>query len=558
MSAPDVIEVILEDARVIEVIGSSGPQGPTGPTGPTGPAGPQGVPGAAGTNGTNGATGAPGPQGPQGPAGATGPTGATGAQGPQGQQGVQGATGPKGDTGAGVVTLTYTFSPNVVAPPVGSEVRFDNADYTAVTKVWVRNVDQPGSDQHTVLMATAAGSTIIVEDFDDHTHSAQFQTTGAAIDKATYVELPVTFVSQGAALPAEQCTLIIANPALTGPRGPQGNPGPQGPAGAKGDTGAPGAQGAQGPAGAKGDTGAPGPTGAQGPQGVPGATGPTGPAGADGVAAAPLNLTMPDGTPAYVPILQLHSASDGRAHDLMDLLGLGPTELNVSAQGRVTLVTNVDVLTPTTGVLDLLDGSSDPLFEIAANGRMRVKSSGAALVMPLPGRVPTGMWQPLWPSAPWAAVAQTPGTMKLTRATLPQAITQLSISCGSAAATTVQIVVYADAADASGPTGPALFTSAQIDTNSGAATKTVAVNLNPGTYWFGVQNTGSVNVSPLAASGINPQLPGVQPVAGANPTPSSGWILNNQGAAVPNPWPAAPGANLTKQAQMVVMWWTAA
>jgi hypothetical protein len=103
MSSPDVIEVVIEDAAVIEVIGSSGPPGPLGPPGPTGP---KGDTGAAGPPGSTGATGPPGPTGPQGvpgPQGVKGDVGSTGPQGTKGDpgpQGVQGATGPQGTTGA--------------------------------------------------------------------------------------------------------------------------------------------------------------------------------------------------------------------------------------------------------------------------------------------------------------------------------------------------------------------------------------------------------------------------------------------------------------------------
>jgi hypothetical protein len=85
----------------------------------------------------------------------------------------------------------------------------------------------------------------------------------------------------------------VAQFALNGNAGPQGEPGPQGPQGDIGPTGATGATGAQGPIGLtgpqgvqgiQGETGAPG---IQGPIGPDGATGPAGAPGTDGIDGAP-------------------------------------------------------------------------------------------------------------------------------------------------------------------------------------------------------------------------------------------------------------------------------
>jgi hypothetical protein len=292
--------------------GAVGTQGPTGATGPIGQTGAQGVKGAtgaqgaagaqgpAGVPGQTGATGPRGPQGQQGSTGAQGPQGIQGVQGPKGDQGTQGVEGPQGPSGAGTQTYDYSYSTTTSPPPASGQVRLDQpfATVTAVTKLWAAALTSDGRDILNLLMATADGSVVYVQDKNDSTAYARMETTGPPVEGPSHVELPVTHVEHGGPISAnQQAILVLAGAGVTGPQGPQGPVGPQGPQGVPGPqgidgptgpTGPTGAQGQTGPQGVKGDTGLTGPTGPtgpQGPQGVkgdPGAQGPTGPQGATG------------------------------------------------------------------------------------------------------------------------------------------------------------------------------------------------------------------------------------------------------------------------------------
>jgi hypothetical protein len=138
------------------------------------------------------AAGIPGPAGPQGPQGDPGPTGAT------------------GPTGSGATPLPFDFSTTTVEPPTSNQVRFDAAfPYTAVTRVWVRNITTGGSDVHAYLLLVPSGSTIYFQDKNDSTLFAKFTTTSATVDKTTYIELPVAWVSSGGALLNNQATMML-------------------------------------------------------------------------------------------------------------------------------------------------------------------------------------------------------------------------------------------------------------------------------------------------------------------------------------------------------------
>jgi hypothetical protein len=168
------------------------------------------------------------------------------------------------------VFLGYAFSSAITEPPTGSQIRFNAAyPYSAVTKVWIRDLTLDGLDMRTLLLLQPSGATLYVQDKDDHTRFARFTTTGAAIGKTDYVEFPVAWVNDsGSALPQQQMQVVFVG----GTGGGGGGTGPAGPAGPAGPTGPAGSMGPAGP------TGSPGATGPAGPTGATGATGPAGPA----------------------------------------------------------------------------------------------------------------------------------------------------------------------------------------------------------------------------------------------------------------------------------------
>ena len=109
-----------------------------------------------------------------------------------------------------VAMFSFDFSASTTEPPGLNQVRFNSATYPAVTKIWIRLVTTDGRDVYYGLMGTDVGTIARVQDQNDHTIMASFTVTAPPIDKTTYVEWPVAYLStSGAALNGGQAVLVI-------------------------------------------------------------------------------------------------------------------------------------------------------------------------------------------------------------------------------------------------------------------------------------------------------------------------------------------------------------
>jgi hypothetical protein len=81
-------------------------------------------------------------------------------------------------------------------PPQSSQIRFDvTTDPTGVTKMWVRSPTNDNRDVSTLLLNILPGSRLYLQNRADSTNYVVLDTTGPPIDKTTYAELPVAFIS---------------------------------------------------------------------------------------------------------------------------------------------------------------------------------------------------------------------------------------------------------------------------------------------------------------------------------------------------------------------------
>ena len=268
-----------------DAVGRQGNQGSQGGLGP------QGLQGFQGNQGWQG-TGVQGPQGPQGWQGFQGwqGTGVQGVQGPQGWQGFQGNQGWQGVYGG--LTLDYSFSTATGAPPADGTVRFNNADPSLVTTVYIEDTDRGGVEMDAVLDTISTNDRIRVFQANDLTKFATYRVT-TNTDSGDYHTLVVTHVGSNS---------VIGNNAQIGVGwGLAGFQGAQGPQGWQGFQGWQGWQGLTGPQGFQGRQGWQG-TGVQGPQGLAGAQGNQGRQGwqgpgilGDGIAKLTVGTTEPTG-----------------------------------------------------------------------------------------------------------------------------------------------------------------------------------------------------------------------------------------------------------------------
>jgi len=180
--------------------GGSGGDGPPGPAGPPGPEGPPGATGPAGPAGATGAQGPPGATGAQGPAGATGP------------QGPAGPAGPPGPQGATCIWFNYSFNTATAPPPIGNQLRLNNADAAQATAIYASYSTYDGYDVSQVLPNVKAGWKAMVQDKDNSALHVRYTVAADAINHGTYAEIPVQWTEIGSPLAAQQVVLLFNSP----------------------------------------------------------------------------------------------------------------------------------------------------------------------------------------------------------------------------------------------------------------------------------------------------------------------------------------------------------
>ena len=108
----------------------------------------------------------------------------------------------------------FTFSSGIVEPPTSSQIRLNDLNAWNATRVWVRTLTTDGIDAYYFLTTIADGSTVFLQDKNDHTQAVEYTTTGPAVDKTTYIELPVALRNPLGSPPFSnnQPILLVVNP----------------------------------------------------------------------------------------------------------------------------------------------------------------------------------------------------------------------------------------------------------------------------------------------------------------------------------------------------------
>jgi hypothetical protein len=124
---------------------------------------------------------------------------------------VVGPPGPQGPPGPSTSNLlSYRFSTAVVEPPSNSQVRLDNADPTLAVKLWASKSTSDAIDP--TLMFTlwcVAGNHVGFQDANDSTKWQRYQIGGPVVDKGTYLEVPVSWLSGGGVLVNNAAMIMV-------------------------------------------------------------------------------------------------------------------------------------------------------------------------------------------------------------------------------------------------------------------------------------------------------------------------------------------------------------
>ena len=113
--------------------------------------------------------------------------------------------------GAGILGLgEWRYETATVAPPSSGRIRFNNADITLATTLWVHYDNFSGDDLQNFLSALTAGSVIYAQDLTDSTHGFVCEVV-TFTDQTTYAEYAITnVVLLGTALAANDRLGIFA------------------------------------------------------------------------------------------------------------------------------------------------------------------------------------------------------------------------------------------------------------------------------------------------------------------------------------------------------------
>lgn len=117
--------------------------------------------------------------------------------------------------------LVFSYNATPTEPPIGNQLRANATAVAAVTKVWIANTTNDGTDQFQALRKIPHGGTLLIQDRAKHADAALYRVTAPPVDKTDYVELAVSYLSHIGALAAGQVLVAVFNPgpviSLVGP-----------------------------------------------------------------------------------------------------------------------------------------------------------------------------------------------------------------------------------------------------------------------------------------------------------------------------------------------------
>lgn len=114
--------------------------------------------------------------------------------------GASGVTwGPPGGSGSPAQgTGEWVYNNTTTEPPAANQIRFDNADPSLATQMWLRELSADSIDVSLWLALIADGDRIVVVDKDDATRYEVYEVSGTPTDDGLYWDLAVTNIATGA------------------------------------------------------------------------------------------------------------------------------------------------------------------------------------------------------------------------------------------------------------------------------------------------------------------------------------------------------------------------
>lgn len=91
---------------------------------------------------------------------------------------------------------SYSWSTSTVLPPPNKRAQPSDADVTLATRLYLDNTTSDNTDIHDVLLTLPVGAAIAFQSAGNGANAVEWTVTAAPTDGASYVDVPVAFVSQ--------------------------------------------------------------------------------------------------------------------------------------------------------------------------------------------------------------------------------------------------------------------------------------------------------------------------------------------------------------------------
>lgn len=108
--------------------------------------------------------------------------------------------------------VAFTFNSATATPPIGNQLRLNNASQTAATRVYTATTTTDGMDVSHGLTNIEAGDLIYFQDFDDAAKWVRYTVSAAPTNHITWFEYPVTYQAGPANVPFQKIELMPIYP----------------------------------------------------------------------------------------------------------------------------------------------------------------------------------------------------------------------------------------------------------------------------------------------------------------------------------------------------------
>ena len=111
--------------------------------------------------------------------------------------------------------FTYTYNTTLTEPPIGNQLRLNNATQSAATRLWLSESTFDGLDVSLGLAKILAGHYIYIQDYDDASKWVKYTVTADGVDDGTYYDYSIVYHSGPGGIPGGKVEIQTISPGAT-------------------------------------------------------------------------------------------------------------------------------------------------------------------------------------------------------------------------------------------------------------------------------------------------------------------------------------------------------